>query len=126
MGLLGQDGRRIAVAVRHAGRSVLVGIDESEPAINGVRWAAREAARRDVLLRPAGVSLAAEGRDRIAAVGAGTPDLDDALVLARLDRAAGVAKSLVPGLAVEQAVARKGQAGVVVSGGHQLDNERVA
>jgi nucleotide-binding universal stress UspA family protein len=91
------------MTVRDVGRCVLVGVDGSEPALNAVRWAAQEAGRRGVPLRIAVVSIAAEGRDRVAD-GAGSPDVDDASVLARLHRAEMAARSAAPDIGVEQAV----------------------
>ncbi|EOD69601.1 universal stress protein [Amycolatopsis vancoresmycina] len=79
-----------------ANRPVLAGVDASAPSLAAVRWAAREAGRRDTILRLLHACVFEE-----------THDHDELLlehVDRRLRRAAGIARDQAPGVRVETAV----------------------
>lgn len=88
----------------HHGRTVVAGVDGSESALEAVRWAAREAARRKVPLRLVNAFAWPHGRH------IGEPRLGDyqkiMLQAARdtVARAAEVARSAAPGIEVEEQV----------------------
>ncbi|GAA1213391.1 universal stress protein [Pseudonocardia alaniniphila] len=88
---------------RHHGRTVVVGVDGSESALEAVRWAAAEAARRNVTLRL--VTAMAWNQDHvIGRIGLGGDYRDIMLAAARrqLAEAAGVAEEAAEGRPVEQ------------------------
>jgi len=81
-----------------ANRPVLVGVDASAPSLAAVRWAAREAGRRDTTLRLLHACIFED-----------TPAREhDELLLEHVDRwlhhAAGIARDWAPGVRVETAV----------------------
>lgn len=113
-----------------ANRPVLVGVDASEPSYAAVRWAAREAGRRDTTLRLLH-----------ACIFEGTPAHEhDELLLEHiyrwLHRAAGIARDWAPAVRVETAVRlglaadllleESADAALVVLGSHGLGGLRGA
>ncbi|GEL20375.1 universal stress protein [Pseudonocardia asaccharolytica] len=84
---------------------VVVGVDGSEPALDAVRWAAREAAVRGAPLRLVG-AFVWTGTPHIGDLGLGETYLEGLWDTARghVETAAGVARSVAPGVTIEQDV----------------------
>lgn len=83
---------------------VLAGIDGSERSLVAVRWAAQEAARRQVGLRIVSVSLWTDGRNYEFGEGATSAPLEEQQLLKELDCAADVAHEAEPDLLVDRAI----------------------